>query len=61
MGEGLAEALQTAPLLALGLAFLFNIITQLFDPVVLSPDGTTMMSGFFNFDLDWEWFWTAPE
>jgi hypothetical protein len=38
-----------------------NPIQELFDPVVLSPDGTTMMSGFFNFDLDWEWFWTAPE
>lgn len=36
-------------------------IQELFDPVVLSPDGTTMMSGFLNFDLDWEWFWTAPE
>ncbi len=40
--------------------FPFNPISQLFDPVVLSPDGTTMLSGFFNFDLDWEWFWTAP-
>jgi hypothetical protein len=38
-----------------------NTIQELFDPVVLSPDGTTMMSGFLNFDLDWEWFWTAPE
>jgi hypothetical protein len=38
-----------------------NPVQELFDPVVLSPDGTTMLSGFFNFDLDWEWFWTAPE
>ena len=38
-----------------------NPIQELFDPVVLSPDGTTMMSGFLYFDLDWEWFWTAPE
>jgi hypothetical protein len=38
-----------------------NPIQELFDPVVLSPDRTTMMSGFFNFELDWEWFWTAPE
>lgn len=38
-----------------------NPIKELFDPVVLSPDGTTMMSGFLYFGLDWEWFWTAPE
>ncbi len=38
-----------------------NPIQELFDPVVLSLDGTTMQSGFFNFDLDWEWTWTAPE
>ena len=38
-----------------------NPIQELFDPVVLSLDGTTMLSGIFNFDLDWEWFWTAPE
>ncbi len=38
-----------------------NPIQELFDPVVLSPDGTTMQSGFFNFELDWEWFWRAPE
>ena len=38
-----------------------NPIKELFDPVVLSLDGTTMLSGFLNFDLDWEWFWTAPE
>jgi hypothetical protein len=44
-----------------GLGFPTNPIQELFDPVVLSPDGTTMMSGFFNFELDWEWFWTAPE
>jgi len=38
-----------------------NPIQELFDPVVLSPDGTTVMSGFLYFELDWEWFWTAPE
>jgi hypothetical protein len=38
-----------------------NPIKELFDPVVLSPDGTTMLSGFLFFELDWEWFWTAPE
>ena len=41
--------------------FATNPIQELFDPVVLSRDGTTVLSGFFNFDLDWEWFWTAPE
>lgn len=45
----------------LDVGFPTNPIKELFDPVVLSPDGTTMMSGAFNFDLDWEWFWTAPE
>jgi len=42
------------------LGFPWNIVTQLFDPLVLSPDGTTVLSGFFNMDLDWQWFWTAP-
>lgn len=41
--------------------FATNPIQELFDPVVLTRDGTTMLSGFFNFDLDWEWYWTAPE
>ncbi len=50
---------RTAGIFELG--FPFNPITQPFDPVVLSLDGTTVLSGFFNFDLDWEWFWTAPE
>ena len=43
------------------LGFPTNPIQELFDPVVLSPDGTTVLSGFFYFELDWEWFWTAPE
>jgi hypothetical protein len=46
---------------AFAVGFPTNPIQELFDPVVLSPDGTTMMSGFFNFDLNWEWLWTAPE
>jgi hypothetical protein len=43
------------------LGFPTNPIKELFDSVVLSSDGTTMLSGFFYFGLDWEWFWTAPE
>jgi hypothetical protein len=56
--EVLDAAGRTAGIFELG--FPTNPIKQLFDPVVLSPDGTTMMSGFLNFDLDWEWFWEAP-
>jgi hypothetical protein len=43
------------------LGFPTNPIQELFDPVVLSSDGSTVLSGFFNFELDWEWFWTAPD
>jgi hypothetical protein len=35
-------------------------ISQLFRPVVLSPDRTVVMSGPFNTDLSWNWSWTAP-
>jgi len=43
------------------LGFPTNPIKELFDPVVLSPDGTKVLSGFLYFELDWEWFWTAPD
>lgn len=43
------------------LGFPSNPISQLlFDPVVLSTDGTVVLSGFFNMDFTWKWFWTAP-
>lgn len=42
------------------LGFPWSPFTQLFDPVVLSPDGRTVLSGFFNQDLVWQWLWTAP-
>jgi hypothetical protein len=42
------------------LGFPWNKLTQLIDPIVLSPDGTTVEAGFFNFDLQFHWFWTAP-
>jgi hypothetical protein len=57
--EVLDRAGRTAGTFDLG--FPTNPIKELFDPVVLSPDGTTMLSGFLYFELDWEWFWTAPE
>ena len=57
--EVLDRAGRTAGTFDLG--FPTNPIKELFDPVVLSSDGTTVLSGFFNFELDWEWFWTAPE
>jgi len=43
------------------LGFPWNPLSQLFDPVVLSPDGTTVLSGIFNQDLLFSWLWTAPE
>jgi hypothetical protein len=43
------------------LGYPWNRLTQLFDPTVLSPDGTTVLSGFFYMDLHWSWFWRAPE
>jgi hypothetical protein len=57
--EALDRAGRTAGTFDLG--FATNPIKELFDPVVLSSDGTTVLSGFFYFGLDWEWFWTAPE
>ena len=36
-------------------------LSQLFDPIVLSPDGRVIMNGIFNDALEWRWFWTAPE
>jgi hypothetical protein len=35
-------------------------LSQLFEPVVLSPDRTVAMSGPFFSGLSWKWFWTAP-
>ena len=43
------------------LGYPWNDLTQLIDPTVLSPDGTTVLSGFFNMNLHWSWFWRAPE
>ena len=57
--EVLDRAGRTAGTFDLG--FPTNPIKELFDPVVLSPDGTTVLSGFLYFELDWEWFWTAPD
>ena len=35
-------------------------LSQLLEPVVLSPDSTVVMSGPFFPDLSWSWFWVAP-
>ena len=43
------------------LGFKWDQFTRLIDPVVLSPDETVVLSGFFDKDLHWQWFWTAPE
>jgi len=43
------------------LGYPWNVLTQLFDPTILSPDGTTVLSGFFDTELHWSWFWRAPE
>jgi thiol:disulfide interchange protein DsbD len=97
MGEGLAAALETAPLLALGLAFLGGLATSFTPcvypiiPITVTSIGArgvqtrlqafvlslfyalgiavtytglgifAVLSGFLYFELDWEWFWTAPE
>ena len=57
--EVLDRAGQNAGTVDLG--FVWNPLTQFFDPVVLSPDGSTVLSGIFNQELHFTWFWTAPD